>query len=793
MGRKILKTLGVVAVIFATGCGGDDKKTVGFDLELPAAVDKLNLKLIRLSGSVWKLDEEGIPEEQISVPQDAERTPRGNYGLPVKNVGDDKTYEFRLQLFYPASDSEALSLSVVRKETDEESLPPTVDIVAPNFNLCPSLSLTPDASLVEGRWLLLCEITLQTKFKSKELIRVSEDEILCEDYDADGDSMPNLNELDLLINPFNGDFDGDCVADQLDVFPKDATETVDLDGDGIGDNADMDADNDGLGDDCELNPDTHRGEADCLNHFFVTDPLNADSDDDGVVDGSDNCPLHAKDVDQDDVDFDGLGNFCDSDSDNDGLTDDEEKGRGTNRLDADSDDDGLSDKAEVTAQTDPLKADTDGDVASGGLPDGTDAFPLDAAEWADPDKDGVGNNADLCDELAEPANVDTDGDGLGNICDTDDDNDGLTDVLEAEVGSNSLVRDTDGDGLDDWFGGVFAAGEDSCLLVATGNHTDGDGDNFGLACDCNDDNSTINPAANDIPDIAGLDLDCDGIDGDKDDAFFVSTTGSDSNSGVYGSPKLTPQSAGTAAQAQGKDVYVADGTYTFTSTYSVPSGVIFYGGFSTDFAMRDVSGTTLITSQAILIEANGTTSGTGLDGFTLQVDSPTDASPVVVWVSDSTFTLANNDIIVESTVHGTGVDAANSALTLTGNTIAVSGGVNDGVAINIDEVTGTFSSNDILVLNFGSRWGIHCLTAGATPITFTSNTIDVWRSVGVDPETENSDFVFIRDCSGSVGSLHFELPPGFPLLDVTEYSGFSDGADGAGETAGNELDGIDIP
>lgn len=53
------------------------------------------------------------------------------------------------------------------------------------------------------------------------------------------------------------------------------------------------------------------------------------------------------------------------DSDGDGLTDEDEAARGTDPLNPDSDNDGLADGAEVlTYQTDPLQADTDGDGAS---------------------------------------------------------------------------------------------------------------------------------------------------------------------------------------------------------------------------------------------------------------------------------------------------------------------------------------------------------------------------------------------------------------------------------------------
>ena len=66
---------------------------------------------------------------------------------------------------------------------------------------------------------------------------------------------------------------------------------------------------------------------------------------------------------------------------------------------------------------------SDGFVVAIGAPDNADAFPLDATDWLDSDTDGIGNNTDL-----------------------DDDNDGLTDVQEGELGTDPLSRDTDRDG-----------------------------------------------------------------------------------------------------------------------------------------------------------------------------------------------------------------------------------------------------------------------------------------------------------------------------------------------------------
>lgn len=56
-----------------------------------------------------------------------------------------------------------------------------------------------------------------------------------------------------------------------------------------------------------------------------------------------------------DTDGDHVGNSKDTDDDNDGLTDTEEKNYGTNPLAADSDSDGVSDKKEISAGTNPLK------------------------------------------------------------------------------------------------------------------------------------------------------------------------------------------------------------------------------------------------------------------------------------------------------------------------------------------------------------------------------------------------------------------------------------------------------
>jgi len=101
-----------------------------------------------------------------------------------------------------------------------------------------------------------------------------------------------------------------------------------------------------------------------------------------------------------DTDGDGIANSIDPDDDNDSLTDLQEQQLGTNPLDTDSDNDGASDSQ--------------------------DAFPLNSNEQLDTDNDTIGNNAD-----------------------PDDDNDGLVDTEEISLGTNPLLADSDGDGVND--------------------------------------------------------------------------------------------------------------------------------------------------------------------------------------------------------------------------------------------------------------------------------------------------------------------------------------------------------
>ena len=51
--------------------------------------------------------------------------------------------------------------------------------------------------------------------------------------------------------------------------------------------------------------------------------------------------------------------------------------------------------------------------------------------WSqDPDADGIPSVSDNCPTVFNPLQTDTDGDGIGDMCDPDDDGDGILDVNE---------------------------------------------------------------------------------------------------------------------------------------------------------------------------------------------------------------------------------------------------------------------------------------------------------------------------------------------------------------------------
>lgn len=106
--------------------------------------------------------------------------------------------------------------------------------------------------------------------------------------------------------------------------------------------------------------------------------------------------------------------------------------------------------------------------------------------------------------------------------------------------------------------------------------TDPDRDGYAEPADCKPDDPAINPRAADLPDLAFVDSNCDGIDGTEAKAVFVSPSGNDASPGTKAQPKRQVNAAVTAAAATDRYVLVAFGSYGHVTA---ASGVGIYGGY----------------------------------------------------------------------------------------------------------------------------------------------------------------------------------------------------------------------
>jgi hypothetical protein len=107
-----------------------------------------------------------------------------------------------------------------------------------------------------------------------------------------------------------------------------------------------------------------------------------------------------------------------------------------------------------------------------------------------------------------------------------------------------------------------------------------DGDGYTVVDgDCAPKDASIHPGAVDMPDLAFVDSNCDGIDGDSAAAIFVSTAGSDANPGTKALPKATIPNAisPAAAHLPVLPVYAAVGSYS--GSVALATGVGVYGGY----------------------------------------------------------------------------------------------------------------------------------------------------------------------------------------------------------------------
>jgi DNA/RNA endonuclease G (NUC1) len=245
-----------------------------------------------------------------------------------------------------------------------------------------------------------------------------------------------------------------------------------------------------------------------------------DTDADNVPDSTDNCPFSANE-DQANFDNDSMGDVCDSDDDNDNVSDEAENAAGSDPFNASSTPeicDGVDN--DLNEGTDEGFTNTDGDNQADCVDNDDDNDGAsDAAEIA-AGSDPLNNNStpEVCDGVDNDLNdgtdegfTNTDGDGQANCVDEDDDNDGVSDTAEIAAGSDPLnanskpevcdgvdndlnegvdegFADSDNDGqadcvdLDDDNDGVADA-IDNCPFTANSDQADFDLDGIGDACD----------------------------------------------------------------------------------------------------------------------------------------------------------------------------------------------------------------------------------------------------------------------------------------------------------------------
>ncbi|GGK37097.1 MULTISPECIES: Ig-like domain-containing protein [Flavobacteriaceae] len=269
------------------------------------------------------------------------------------------------------------------------------------------------------------------------------------DIDDDNDGILDVNESNGSgIDP-GGDDDNDGVfnfrdpdiAGYVDVNGDTINDNFDFDLDGVPDAFDLDSDNDGIPDNIEAQ--TTIG--------YVA-PSGSDDDNDGLDNNYDSndaditpaISIGLLVIDTDSASDPGSPDFLDVDADNDGIYDTVEAG--LKLANADVDFDGLDDAVDsnLTNATDSNGTINDPTL----LPDTNIGGDVDFREIADFDNDGV-----------------------DNITDLDDDNDGILDTVEYPVGLTPF-GDEDGDGIFNYADAIDNGTGDGSLTDYT--NTNGD-------------------------------------------------------------------------------------------------------------------------------------------------------------------------------------------------------------------------------------------------------------------------------------------------------------------------------
>ena len=218
------------------------------------------------------------------------------------------------------------------------------------------------------------------------------------------------------------------------------------------------------------------------------------------------------------------------------------------------------------------------------------------------DVDETDTSADTSDDATDTGPTDTGPTDTGPTDTGPDTADtGPTDTGPTDTGPTDTGPDTTDTGPTDTGPDTADTGPDviACDIPL---YFDEDGDGFGgeidpdcdpkegsveVGGDCNDDDNSIHPDATDLHDLAFVDSDCDGVDGDADTMLFVFEGAiPGTGNGTRALPYRTIGGALLAAQGREEIIAIGVAAGTYEESVTVREGVSIYGGYNTSLAWR---------------------------------------------------------------------------------------------------------------------------------------------------------------------------------------------------------------